>query len=545
MGSLSPQQLKDNNVSPLPNETNQSKEPNIVAKRQRDTTIPRKLKKVKKVKTENCPICCDSFTKMVRKPIVCPYSSCNFAACKTCVMKYLREDTYEEAHCMSCRNPWSDAFVKDSCTKVFWQGPFRDHVDRLFMDKERNLLPQTQEWMAYDVFRKNMEKRQYELSRQIAQVRDEYRRKGEEACRPLHKSLQDLTTMSGILANDVAQNEVPTLILNQETLTVRRKDGQPIQGLVKELEVKEEERKNPVSALAGTQCPKESCRGFINDRGQCGTCLIFVCAKCRQLKQAYVDEDHECKDADVESVKFLRKDTKPCPSCGVPIHKIAGCSHMWCTACHTAFCWSSLKLLNPARAHNPHMVQWLIANGDRTNRGGPGPQQGGNDPVYQAIRDKMKVAPLVLKFLPQLWALHNHFQWVMDGLQAPFRNSKVLRDYRLRYLRGTLGESQWKSAALSHQKRVDRVKTKVQLMETFMLGADSLVRCNLTTKTPQDIRDEAHRLREFFNKSWMLAFKSGEVGSIKRQISEHFFWHRLDCRCGGRSQCNPCSRRNI
>ena len=31
--------------------------------------------------------------------------------------------------------------------------------------------------------------------------------------------------------------------------------------------------------------------------------------------------------------------TKACPSCGIAIQKNKGCSHMYCTACHTHFCW--------------------------------------------------------------------------------------------------------------------------------------------------------------------------------------------------------------
>jgi hypothetical protein len=217
---------------------------------------------------------------------------------------------------------------------------------------------------------------------------------------------------------------------------------------------------------------------------------------------------------------------------------------MWCTACHTAFNWSTMKIMNAARAHNPHMVQWLVANGGNPQTRAARRAQP-TDPVFQAINDKMEASPRILSFLPQLWALHNHFLWVIEGIQAPLRNSRVLRDLRLKYLRGLLGETQWESAALAHQKKVDRVKTKVQLMETFMLGADALARCNLEAKKPREIRDEAHRLREFFNRSWEMAYAGGEVGSVKRQISANFYWYRLNCTCFGNRACTGCSRQNI
>lgn len=501
-----------------------------------------------KVEAPSCPICCEAFTKQVRKPVVCPLESCKFAACKACVMKYLREDTYEEAHCMSCRNPWSDAFVRDSCTRVFWRGPFKDHVNRLFMDRERNALPQTQEWMTYFNFKERADKERRALETKISKLRDEFRQMFAKAVQPHNAAIHRLDQARHVIERDLQSHDQPTLLVDVERLVVRRKDGQAIQGLdgqpAETKEEEEKERKNPVSALAGFQCPKEACRGFINGRGQCGTCLVFICAQCRQTKAAYVDPDHECKEEDVESVKFLRRDSKPCPSCGAPIHKISGCSHMWCTACHTAFNWSTMKIMNAARAHNPHMVQWLVANGGNPQTRAARRAQP-TDPVFQAINDKMEASPRILSFLPQLWALHNHFLWVIEGIQAPLRNSRVLRDLRLKYLRGLLGETQWESAALAHQKKVDRVKTKVQLMETFMLGADALARCNLEAKKPREIRDEAHRLREFFNRSWEMAYAGGEVGSVKRQISANFYWYRLNCTCFGNRACTGCSRQNI
>jgi len=461
-------------------------------------------------------------------------------------MKYLQEDTYDEAHCMKCRNPWSDAFVKDTCTKVFWNGPFKEHKDRLFMDHQRNLLPVTQEWMAYDQFKTIVKRKREEVKRDMDKIQQDFATRLREALVPLRRKYEQFVQVDQVLDEDMAANEVPSLILDMEGATMRRKDGRPIQGLVAQLETKEEERKNPVSALSGTQCPKESCRGFINDRGQCGTCTLFVCAKCRQSKKAYVDEDHVCKEEDIQSVNFLRKDSKPCPSCSAPIHKIAGCSHMWCTACHTAFCWNTLKILNPSQAHNPHMVQWLIANGGNGRQGGGGrAPTGPHAPVYQAIRDKMAKAPKILAFLPQLFALHNHFQFLIQGLQAPYRSSRRLRDLRLSYLRGYSNTSQWKSAALAWQKKADRVKVKVQLLETFMLGADGLVRCDLATKTPKELNDEAHRLREFFNEAWATAFRAGDVGSVKRSISKEFYWHRENCPCDGKRACTTCSRQNI
>ena len=46
---------------------------------------------------------------------------------------------------------------------------------------------------------------------------------------------------------------------------------------------------------------------------------------------------HKCDEEKVASVEMLKRDTKPCPKCGTPIHKIEGCDQMWDPQCGTAF----------------------------------------------------------------------------------------------------------------------------------------------------------------------------------------------------------------
>jgi len=59
----------------------------------------------------------------------------------------------------------------------------------------------------------------------------------------------------------------------------------------------------------------------------------------------------------VETITLINKDTKPCPKCGIMIHKIDGCAQMWCTSCNTAFDWRSGKI-ETGRIHNPHFFEF-------------------------------------------------------------------------------------------------------------------------------------------------------------------------------------------
>lgn len=42
---------------------------------------------------------------------------------------------------------------------------------------------------------------------------------------------------------------------------------------------------------------------------------------------------------DIDSKEMIRKTTKPCPQCRVPVEKDGGCMHMYCPRCQFEWCW--------------------------------------------------------------------------------------------------------------------------------------------------------------------------------------------------------------
>ncbi|VEU42304.1 unnamed protein product [Pseudo-nitzschia multistriata] len=55
--------------------------------------------------------------------------------------------------------------------------------------------------------------------------------------------------------------------------------------------------------------------------------------------------------ADDESSRWLKANTRPCPSCSVPIVKTEGCNHMRCSHCKADFCWACMRLQTTCRAY--------------------------------------------------------------------------------------------------------------------------------------------------------------------------------------------------
>lgn len=106
------------------------------------------------------------------------------------------------------------------------------------------------------------------------------------------------------------------------------------------------------------KCSVENCRGYLSSDWKCGLCSTYTCKYCHLEKK----EGHICDKDLVATISFLQDDTKPCPKCTTPIHKIDGCDQMWCTMCHTAFSWRRGTI--ETRIHNPHYYEWLRNGGE-------------------------------------------------------------------------------------------------------------------------------------------------------------------------------------
>jgi len=127
------------------------------------------------------------------------------------------------------------------------------------------------------------------------------------------------------------------------------------------------------------KCPAGDCKGFLTTQWRCELCEKHICKECNEV----LLEEHVCDPGNVQTVELLKKDTKPCPSCGTMIFKISGCNQMWCPDCHTAFDWLSLRI-ETGRVHNPHYYdfQRAINNGTAPREPGDIPCGGLPDIVH-------------------------------------------------------------------------------------------------------------------------------------------------------------------
>ena len=54
---------------------------------------------------------------------------------------------------------------------------------------------------------------------------------------------------------------------------------------------------------------------------------------------------------DEETSRWVQTNTRPCPSCSVPISKAGGCNHVRCSNCGANFCWACMRLRTTCQAY--------------------------------------------------------------------------------------------------------------------------------------------------------------------------------------------------
>ena len=257
----------------------------------------------------SCNVCCSNYNKSLRSEVKCYFPSCAYSACKECTRTYLTGIT-TEPHCMKCRNKWSLEFTKTSLNASFMETEYKNHRQVVLADRVISQIPEF-----------------YEGALRYGQLTE-----------------SDLK-LKEILAQ-ISEHRTIIGQLYMEYDRVRR----------------EMDNKGPSESKKFVmQCQNDGCRGMLTTQYKCDICTKFTCPKCFL---AIVGEkaDHVCKQEDMDTVEELRKNTRPCPACGLRISKIDGCDQMWCIECKTAFSWSK-GTVEKGVVHNPHYYQWMRQNG--------------------------------------------------------------------------------------------------------------------------------------------------------------------------------------
>lgn len=245
----------------------------------------------------------------------------------------------------------------------------------------------------------------------------------------------------------------------------------------------------PEQAIA----PCSRCRGFVGVDLCCGLCGTKVCDACLEPS----DSSHECDPATVQTVALLRADTKPCPNCATPIHKISGCDQMWCTACRTPFSWESGKI-ERGTIHNPHYFEYL-----RVHRRGAA----GRPIDVPALRRTLgKIDPdhpdknyqYRKHVLVQAAEILNHvvLETLDRKLTPPPESATIL--LRIQYMTGAIDAKEWQHKLQQLEKRRERVQAFRDVYELLAdVAGDAFARLVSTRESAKEIVAELAGLFDY------------------------------------------------
>lgn len=107
-------------------------------------------------------------------------------------------------------------------------------------------------------------------------------------------------------------------------------------------------------------CAHDNCdHGFVDASGVCGVCDRVTCLHCGVAVHD-VDE-HRCNNDDVQSMRMIGHECRPCVRCRAPSMRAEGCATMWCTRCHTFWNWETGRIIETKGTvpHNPDHRAWL------------------------------------------------------------------------------------------------------------------------------------------------------------------------------------------
>lgn len=317
-----------------------------------------------------CIICTEKYNKTTRAPVGCPY--CHYDACRQCMETYLLGEAVARCINPDCRKEWTRRMLVDTMTKSFMTTKYRVHMQTVLYDTQLAMMPETQVLIPIYRYKQQLDEEAVRLHARLEALREEMHMTTLAIRRISDERVCIITNFNiPITLNTAAVNECCTQLENGERTISNVISGDFVAwqfgGVQSVVQKSQFHRK----------CGDADCRGYLSTQWKCGLCSKWTCKDCHKLLGLHRDglqeipddgnmgidvvgEVHVCDPNEVATAQLLSRDTKPCPKCNTPIHKIDGCDQMWCTQCRTAFSWRSGAI--ETRIHNPHYYAWLREN---------------------------------------------------------------------------------------------------------------------------------------------------------------------------------------
>jgi hypothetical protein len=194
---------------------------------------------------------------------------------------------------------WNREFLDMHLTRCFMKGPFKKHREDILLERELALLPNSQNMVqnyreaeALSMQYTELDGVVYNLYREIDRIKHEQRQ------------------------------------IKRGISTIKDSNYQQSSGLFADASLTTFRPQVDYRRLF--HCPHDNCRGFMDGTYHCVTCDKYACRHCGCPLAIQNDHQHVCDPSVLETHTLLLRDSKPCPGCCVPIHKVqdGACNQM-------------------------------------------------------------------------------------------------------------------------------------------------------------------------------------------------------------------------
>lgn len=285
-----------------------------------------------------CQICADKYNKSTKKPIKCLF--CTKSCCKECVIGNIKSNwDSNPRHCLFCKEDWDIQFWCENFYKREIEDYFKALSYKRAIDFETSKLSEFQEKAI--IYKTLSEKRvQLETNKsRIAMLKAE---------------IETLKTENAMIFEELHD-------LNQILYHADSAKSDNFGYSIK--------------------CPSNNCKYLLNNKYFCDFCNKQYCDKCLGCIET---DNHECDKDTLETIKEIKKNSKPCPGCGTSISKVDGCDQMWCIICKKGFSWRTGQI-ETGRIHNPEYFRWIQENGQIEEENNAVPERH-NNCVFPALQ---------------------------------------------------------------------------------------------------------------------------------------------------------------
>ena len=482
-----------------------------------------------------CSISCCKFNRTNRQPICCPNPNCNTAICKQCFFEWFGKPCNEFV-CLFCNNVMTLAALLErnpelpkkfihELLKYLSQGAFLREQVRYQEELERlEKQKRSQDILAELKARKN----DFKLNKYESDIFDLKKRLKELRCAAKDVHSCPIPECTGTCFNGKCQDCNISVCMNCICQKTGNKD--PIHGKkegkcsilegcgdepkrvnprvaefllqIRKIEEKianyqkvtdeynkiqneltEELRRlnggegsSSTKKKYGPRCPMPECNGYVEIQNwKCSSCEVRVCAQCHVVRQ----EDHECNPDTVATIKLMEKDTKECPRCKIPIHKISGCSQMYCTHCEALWDWNTEKVLDPnVFIHNPHLLELRAERREQGLVEQPVAEEDihCHDPVddrQMRIRFEQDSTqtPKNIKFkslvMPE-YVINDTQNLMRNNLQYQTQQTQRRNKLMFKYFNNNIAEEEWKKELKSILKLEERNKELIPVFQNYI-----------------------------------------------------------------------------